>query len=279
MSSNIALVTDSTAYLTEEEKQEYGVEVVPLTINFEDGTMVDGIVDSREFFKRVDSCSKIPFTSQPSAGEFKECYEKLIAEGKEIISIHISGKLSGTVESARTAAGMVDESKISVVDSFLLAGGLSYLVQAAVKWVQEGQGREEIVKRLEEEKRKIKIIFTPATLEYLKKGGRIGGAQALLGTILQIKPVLIIEEGYVDILDKVRTRKKAVNRLLQEIPRDSKELYITASYVQVEEEAYQLKELVEQEVPHAEIEVKELGPVISIHGGPQLVGLIIWPHA
>ena len=110
--SNIAIVTDSTAYLTEEEVKRDAVTVVPLTVNFEDGAMEDGLIDARAFFERVDASTKIPFTSQPSAGQFLEVYEKLLAQGKEIISIHISSKLSGTLEISVNAALMLDEYRI-----------------------------------------------------------------------------------------------------------------------------------------------------------------------
>ncbi len=277
MSSNIAIVTDSTAYLTQDEVDRYGILVVPLTVNFEERTMTDGNVDSVEFFKQVDASSKLPFTSQPSVGQFKECYEELLNQGKEIISIHISSKLSGTPQSAMNAAQMLDPGKISVVDSELVAEALAFLVRAASEWAARGADREEITSKLEKEKKKIKVNFTPDTLEYLKRGGRIGGAQALLGTLLQIKPVLTIKDGYIEALDKVRTRKKGVNRLLQELPVDKK-IKVAVVYVMVKDEAEKLKEYISENYPNLEeITVRELGPVVSIHGGPRLLGLIYWP--
>jgi len=277
MTSNIAIVTDSTAYLPENDLELYGIYVIPLTVNFEDGSMEDGLVDSKEFFKRIDASSKIPFTSQPSVGQFKECYEKLLAEGKEIISLHISAELSGTVQSARTAAEMLDEKKISIVDSEHFSEPLAFLVRAAAEWVHQGVSRDEIVERLEREKRKIQVFFTPDTLEYLRKGGRIGGAQALLGTLLQIKPVLMIKDGYVQVLDKVRTRKKAINRMLQELPQDKK-FKLAVVHALAEDEAVLLKEKIANEYPQVEeLTLTQLGPVLCIHGGPRLIGIAVWP--
>ena len=137
--------------------------------------------------------------------------------------------------------------------------------------------REGIVSRLEAEKKKIRILFVPDTLEYLRKGGRIGGAQALLGTLLQIKPVLHFHNGIVDVFDKVRTKKKAVQRILKEIPRDSKRLRLAVLHALALQEAEEIREMVLKEVPHAEVTIDELGPVISIHAGPRVVGLTIWP--
>jgi len=277
LSADIAVVTDSTAYISEEEVSSLGIKVVPLTVNFEDHSMEDGLLDSKEFFKKVDAATKIPFTSQPSVGQFKECYEDLLAQGKEIISIHISSKISGTTESALNAARMVGEKNISVVDSEQTVEPLAFLVRAAVEWAQQGLSRKEIVERLDQEKKKIKTMFIPETLEYLKKGGRIGGAQALLGSLLQIKPVLYLNEGMVDTLDKVRTRKKAINRMLEEIPHDASKLKLVVLHALAENEAVELKERLAKEIPHAELSVAEVGPVISVHSGP-LIGIGCWPQ-
>ncbi|HOL16952.1 MAG TPA: DegV family protein, partial [Bacillota bacterium] len=189
---DIALVTDSTAYLTAEEVEQNHITVIPLTVNFDDGYIDDGLVEAEDFFARVHRSQKMPFTSQPAVGQFAEAYQALLDQGKEIISIHISGKLSGTIESAGGAARMLDESRISLVDSEQTSAPLAYLVLAAAQWAAAGLSRQEIVARLEEEKTKIRTFFVPDTLEYLKKGGRIGGAAALLGTLLQIKPVLYL---------------------------------------------------------------------------------------
>ncbi|NLC11563.1 MAG: DegV family protein [Firmicutes bacterium] len=276
--NRLAIVTDSTAYIPEDEVKQHGIAVVPLTVNFEDGYIIDGIMGSEQFFARVDKATKIPFTSQPAVGQFAEVYKKLLAEGKEIISIHISGRISGTVESAAGAAKMLEASNnISIVDSGLTSAGLAFLVRAAVTWAEEGLSREGIVSRLEAEKKKIRILFVPDTLEYLRKGGRIGGARALLGTLLQIKPVLHFHNGIVDVFDKVRTKKKAVQRILKEIPRDSKRLRLVVLHALAPQEAEEIREMVLKEVPHAEVTIDELGPVISIHAGPRVVGLTIWP--
>ena len=139
--SKIALVTDSTAYLTAEEVARYGVTVIPLTVNFEDGFIYDEIVDTKEFFARIDRAGKLPFTSQPAGGQFTEVYRRLLDQGKEVISIHVSSKLSGTFESAQAAADGVDSGKITVIDSLSSSAPLAFLVLAAARWAEEGLNR------------------------------------------------------------------------------------------------------------------------------------------
>ncbi|MEW5784643.1 MAG: DegV family protein [Bacillota bacterium] len=275
---NIVLVTDSTAYLTEDEVNRYGIHVVPLSVNFEDGSIVDSLGDAQAFFARVDASAKVPFTSQPSVGQFVEVYEKLMEQNKEVISIHISSKLSGTVESAGGAARMLNQEKITVFDSQQTAFPLAFLVLAAAQWIEEGLSRPEVVARLEKSRQEIRTYFVPDTLEYLKKGGRIGGAQALLGTLLQIKPVLYLNEGRVEVFDKVRTRKKAIARVLEEMPPDSDTLQVAVAHCLAYEEAVQVKEMILGIVPRAQVEIRDLGPVISIHTGPRVLGIATWPR-
>jgi len=276
--SAIALVTDSTAYLTAEEVNQNSITVVPLTVNFDDGYIYDGLVEGEEFFARVERSKRMPFTSQPAVGQFVEVYQQLLDQGKEIISIHISGQLSGTIESARGAARMLNENNISLVDSGQTATPLAYLVLAASQWIASGLDRQEIVSRLETEKSRMKTFLVPDTLEYLKKGGRIGGAAALLGTLLQIKPVLHLHQGRVEVLDKVRTRNKAIARIMQELPKGPIQVKASVVHALASEEAEKVKELILQQLPLAQVEVRELGPVVSIHTGPHFLGVFYWPQ-
>ncbi len=274
----IALVTDSTAYLTAEEAARYDITVVPLTVNFSDGFIYDGIVDTVEFFARVDKSDQLPFTSQPAVGAFAEAYKTLIAKDKEVISIHVSSRLSGTFDSARGAASMVDPGRITVVDSTTTSTPLAFLVLAAAEWAEAGCSRAEISARLKQATKEIGSYFIPDTLEYLKKGGRIGGAQALLGTLLQIKPILYFSEGVVEVLAKVRTRRKAIHRMLQEIPLESKHLQVAVIHCAAPEDAASIQGMVQEMAPHARVVIREFGPVLSTHGGPGLVGLGFWAH-
>jgi DegV family protein with EDD domain len=275
---DIALVTDSTAYLTAEEVKQTHVTVVPLSVNFDEGYILDGLVDGHEFFARVDRSKRMPFTSQPAVGQFVDAYQPLLEQGKEIISIHISGKLSGTIESAGGAARMLNTDKVSLVDSEQTATPLAYLVMAAAQWAAAGLSRLEIVSRLETEKKRMRTYLVPDTLEYLKKGGRIGGAAALLGTLLKIKPVLHLHQGRVEALDKVRTRSKAIARILQELPPANAKVKVSVVHSIAPEDAEKVKELIHKQLPLAQVDVRELGPVISIHTGPRFLGVSYWPQ-
>lgn len=274
----IAVVTDSTAYLTEEEIARHDITVIPLTVNFEDGFIYDGMINTKDFFARVDSSEKLPFTSQPAVGAFVEAYQRLIAEGKEIISIHVSSRLSGTYNSACGAASMVDAGKITLIDSLTTSAAQAFLVLAAAQWSEEGLERAWIGARLERAVREIGSFFIPQTLEYLKKGGRIGGAQALLGSLLQIKPVLYFFEGKIEVLDKVRTDRKAIRRMLEELPRGSKHLQTAVVHCAALEKAITIKGKILEMAPHASVTIREFGPVLSMHGGPGLVGMGFWAY-
>lgn len=276
--NEIALVTDSTAYLLPEEIARYGITVIPLTVNFDDGSIVDELVDAKEFFDRIDRSKKIPFTSQPAQSAFVEVYRKLIAEGKEIVSIHVSSRLSGTFNSATGAAAMVDSGKITLIDSESATAPLAFLVLQGARWAKEGIDRATIATRLKQGVKELGSFFIPDTFEYMKKGGRIGGAQALLGSLLQIKPVLHFSGGVVEVFEKVRTKRRAVNRMLAELPRGKKHLWVAVVHCAAPEEAARIQELVKAAAPQARVEIREIGPVINIHGGPGLVGMGFWAH-
>jgi DegV family protein with EDD domain len=270
--SQIKIVTDSTAFLNKETLEQYGIEVVPLYVNFTNEIIVDGTVDNTAFFEKIRKTQEIPFTSQPSPGDFVKVFERIVQEGNEIISIHISSGISGTVESANTAAKMVDEVRISVFDSHSTSGGLAMLVMAAAKAVEEGKTRDEIVAMLKKLKSTLRVLFIPETLEYLKKGGRIGGAQALLGTLLQIKPVLCLQEGKIEPLDKVRTMKKALERIVNELPTAAEGLQAAVINAESWENSQKLVELIQERLPGIAINKYEISPVIATHTGP-VVGL------
>jgi DegV family protein with EDD domain len=277
--AQIALVTDSTAFLEQEILDQYDIKVVPLYVNFEDEIIVDGSISNATFFEKLRKSSQLPFTSQPSPGDFVKVYERLLQEGKEIISIHISSGISGTVESANSAAKIVGESFVSVVDSQFTSAGLAMMVLAAGQAIMDGKTRKEIVELVEELKSKMQILFVPDTLEYLKKGGRIGGAQALLGTLLQIKPVLYFSGGKVEVFDKVRTMKKALQRIVSELPAtiDGVQVAILSAETPLQN-VNMLEKLIEERLPGVVCKKYELSPVIGTHAGPGVLGLAFVQH-
>ena len=277
--SDIAVVTDSTAYLTDEEVSKYGLTIVPLTVNFEDGFIYDRMMrDLGPFFERVDQSAKFPVSSQPPVGLFVEVYEKLLSEGKEIISIHISSEFSGTVESARAAAKMVDENKITVIDSLYILSPLGLQVMAAAQWAAEGFPRSEIEAMLEKKRNEMKAFFVPGTLKYLKKGGRIGGAQALLGMMLKIKPILGICGGRVEILGKHRTWNKVIERIVGEMPTEYNSLLASIGHIDAQEITDRIIKAVLEKEPKAIVVPGLCGPVIGLHIGPGAIGVCFWPQ-
>jgi DegV family protein with EDD domain len=275
--SKVVIVTDSTAYIPEEKVKEYDITVIPIPVIFEDGVMDDGFVDLREFFNRVERSSKLPYTSHPSVDKFVEVYEKLVKEeGREVVSIHISSKLSETVNTARIAAKMVDENKISVVDSLQVLGPMGYQVLVAAEAAKAWLTRPQIVGRAEKVRDEISFYCIPATLDYLKKGGRIGGAEALFGKLLQIRPVLCLRNGRVEIVGKVRTWDKAVERILQEMPRDSSSLRVGVGHALAQKDMEQIKQTILEKAPAVAVDTWTLGPAIGIHIGPGAVGIAYW---
>ena len=274
---SIKIVTDSTALIKEEILHKYGIEVVPLYVNFKDETIVDGTVENAAIFEKIRKTQEIPSTSQPSPGDFVKVFEKIVQEGSEVISIHISSGISGTVESAKTAAKIVDETRISVFDSYSTSAGLAMLVIAAAEAAEEGKNREEIIDMLERLKSKLRVVFCPEPLEYLKKGGRIGGAQALLGSLLQIKPILYFYEGKIEPLDKVRTMKNALERLANELPGTAEGLQVAIINAGAWENCQKLLQIINERLPGIEVGFYELSPVIATHVGP-VVGLAILQH-
>lgn len=272
----VRIVTDSTAFLKKETIEQYKITVVPLYVNFENETILDGSISNATFFDKMKNAAKMPFTSQPSPGDFVEVFEKIIEEGNDIVTIVISSGISGTYESATNAARIVDAKRIAVVDSIITSGGLAMLVKEAAEAAAQGKSKEEIVELVEDKKRRLRIFFIPDTLEYLKKGGRIGGAQALLGTLLKIKPVLYLNNGKVDTFDKVRTMKKAMERIVDEIPPAKGSFPLTIVHAEANDSASKIKDMIIQRFPEAHIVIDELSPVIGTHAGPGVVGICFY---
>ncbi|HAP31488.1 MAG TPA: DegV family protein [Firmicutes bacterium] len=269
----VRIVTDSTAFLDQETVGKYNVAVVPLYVNFENEVIIDGSISNAAFFAKVRSSAKMPFTSQPSPGDFVKVFEQIIKDGNDVVTIVISSGISGTYESALNAAKMVDMNRIMVIDSLSTSGGLAMLVREAAEAAAQGKSKEEITAIIEAKKSKLRIFFVPDTLEYLKKGGRIGGAQALLGTLLKIKPVLHLSNGKVDAYDKVRTMKKALLRIVDELPPAKGAFPLYILHAEAPETVETLKHMLKERFPEAQITISELSPVIGTHTGPGVIGI------
>lgn len=273
----IHIVTDSSCDLTYEECEELGVHVVPLTIQMDGKSYIDGVDVKREtFLEMVKTAKTIPKSSQPAPGQFKAKYEEIAEEGDSIISIHVASALSGTLESARQGAEMTNFN-VYTVDSKFIALALGIQVREAAKMRNEGKTVEEIIDRLYHIQKNTKFYVFLDTLENLLRSGRIGKGKGIIGSLLNIKPIAILQNGQYIPITKVRSHKRAIQFLLKQFVEDTKGKIVQAigfSHANgMESIGNQLKEKIESLGFH-NIEVKTTSPVISTHTGDGGLGFI-----
>ncbi|MGB8955481.1 MAG: DegV family protein [Tumebacillaceae bacterium] len=278
----IAIVTDSTAYLPQDTIHKYDITVIPLAVNFGQESYKEGVeIVADQFFARLASEKALPTTSQPAVGEVVQAFERLAETHESIIGIFLSEGLSGTANSAETAARMVG-GDISVIDSKMTAAGQAHLVLTACKMREEGASKEAIVDRLMEIRHDLEAFFIVDSLEHLHRGGRVSGISAMVGSLLQVKPILTVNDGKLELHEKIRTRKKAIARVF-ELVRASKDagqpLEINVVYTDNREDALALLEQTKAEFPNATVNISQLGPVVGTHVGPGLLALIFYPQA
>jgi DegV family protein with EDD domain len=266
--------------LTPEIQQQYNIHTISLKVNVGGETYdEEGGITKAEFYRLLADVATAPTTSQPSAGEFLELYEGLLGEEDEVISIHISEGLSGTVPNARAAARELAPDRIHVVDSRSTSTGLLIMAAAAGDALAAGKGCGEVLAMLERMIDQTCVYFSVDTLEYLHKGGRINTASRMLGTLLNIKPILYLNEGKIEPLDKVRTTKKARRRILDEAVAwvKGKPAHVGVIHIQAEDAALELAERVKEQIECASLYISEVGPVIGSHVGPGTIGVAACP--
>jgi DegV family protein with EDD domain len=273
----VKVVTDSTAYLEPRVAEELGISIVPLNIHFGDEILRDGIdITTAEFFRRLDRSPEMPTSSPPSRSVFEKVYNELSKTTDEIFSIHISGKLSQTCAVANAAAApFLGRCSIAVVDSLTTSLGLGILATAAAKAAAQGRSLDEIVRLLRGMIPHIYVVFLVETLGYLERGGR---AQAILGSMLGIKPLLIMEDGEIVPLEKVRTRSRAIDKLFEfvvEFPHIEQMAILQKSPVATEETLLLIERL-EMVLPEMEFPIITYGPVLATHVGPNTMGVIVY---
>jgi DegV family protein with EDD domain len=277
--SKVAIVTDSTAYIPPELIIKNDIKVAPQISIWDGGkeTFLDGVdMMPAEFYARLKESKELPTTSQATVRYFKEMFEPLVAEGTPIIAILISEELSGTMQSAIQAKDMFPDAKIELVDSRSTAMELGFQVLATARATEDGKSFEEIVAIARDASNHTGVFFVVDTLEYLHRGGRIGGASRLIGTALNMKPLLHIADGRVESYEKVRTKNKAIARMLDVIEEQvngKPNLRIAALHAAAEEEAIELLESAKKRFNPIEAIVTEVSPVVGTHVGPGTVGL------
>jgi DegV family protein with EDD domain len=276
----VRIVTDSTADLPPELAKKLNIKVVPLNVHFDMDTYKDGIdLTSAEFFKKLVAAPKLPTTSQPSVGEFLEAYKALAASGDPVVSIHISEKLSGTMNSARQARDALGSAgRVEVIDSLVCSIALGVIVLEAAEAANADADLQTVIARTRDAVFKCKLIATLDTLEYLAKGGRIGKAQSFLGGLLQVKPIIQVKE-VVEPVERVRTRQKAIERLLELVKELGPAKRLAVLHADAADDAARIARELRSLLPEGqEPVVSWIGPVIGTYAGPKAVGVGVIPR-
>ncbi len=270
---SVAVVVDSTSDIPEHTRQELGITEVPLLIMFGREQFRDGIdISNDEFYARLVESNVHPTTSQPSAGDFAEAYERLAKDHEGIVSIHLGGKLSGTVRSAQQAAEMVPGVPIRVIDSGSVSMGMGFLGIEAAQMARAGKSLDEIAAAVEAMVPRIVLWAVLDSLKYLERGGRIGKGRALLGTLLNVKPMIYIR-GEVLPGERVRTHKKAIARMEELASAEAPYKHLAVLYSTGPQYAEELADRLGTIHPRARIVVSQLTGVIGVHGGPGVLGV------
>ena len=269
----VRIVTDSTADLSPEQQQTAGITVVPLNVHFGDEVFRDHVdLSADEFFRRLKASSQLPRTSQPSVGAFEEAYRKLLDGGDEVVSVHLSSKVSGTYNSALMAAQSVGDGKIDVVDSLSTSMALGFMALEGAKLARAGRDRQAVAECLQGLVPKARVICVVDTLTYLERGGRIGKARALLGSLLNVKPILQLKDGEVVPVGRARGRPQSLSRLVELLQRDGKVSQLAIMHGAAQTDAEQLRERVASSYPGMDIQLTEIGAVLGTHTGPGVIG-------
>lgn len=276
--SVVRIVTDSGADLHPQLCAAEGIHVVPLTITFDQVEYKDGVdLTPDAFYDKLRASKNMPFTTQPSPAEFVRIYEKLRDEGAtHIISVHLSSRLSGTAQSAALAAREVTGVQVEVIDSMSASLGIGLLALEAARRSREGEAFEAIVEAVRDMIPRLKVYFVVDTLEYLAKNGRIGKAQALLGGILNVKPVLTLEDGVVSPAGKARGKNRAYNMVVERFKEavGGQAVHGAIIHGAAPEDAQLLKDQIEAACPGSQFSVHLLGPTIGTHAGPGTLGVV-----
>jgi DegV family protein with EDD domain len=271
------VITDSTAYIPSPLLVKHGIRVVPLSVVWGEEVLRDGVdILPPQFYERLKTAKVMPSTSQTTPEEFKKVFTPLIDGGDSILAVLISSKLSGTVESALQAREFFPKGKIEIIDTSTTAMALGFCALAAARAVQNGAELSEAAAAARKAVNSTGVIFVVDTLEFLRRGGRIGGAAAFLGTALNMKPLLTLQDGKVEALDKVRTKRKAVARMLDLIEQGAgarRPLRIGTLQAAAEDEARALLDTAKQRFSPDETVFSEVSPVIGTHVGPGTVGI------
>lgn len=271
----IRIVTDSSSDLPPALAEQWNITVVPCNVVIDDVNYKDGVdLMPDEFFRRLPGAARLPTTSQPTVSDFQPVYQRLVGQGHQVISIHVSGKLSGTINSAAQASAALGESApVEVIDSQLASIALGLVALRAARLASEGASYPEVAERVRERLPRTQCILALDTLEYLQKGGRIGKAQAFLGSVLSVKPILKLEDGEVQPLERPRNLDRASSRLADLARGYAPLQQLAVIYSTEPERAAMLRDSLADLVPESEIVTARFGPTLGTYVGPRAFGL------
>jgi DegV family protein with EDD domain len=273
----VALLTDSTAGLSNELISQYEISVVPLVLLWDGESYLDGVdIQPEAFYTRLQTAAKLPTTSQVSITHFQEAFKRLLEQDQAVLAVLLSSQLSGTLESALSAQESFPGAPITIIDSNTISMALGFQLLAAARAAEQGASLQECQAIVEQAREHTGLFFTPETLEFLHRGGRLGGGTRLLGTALSIKPMLQISEGHIEPAGRVRTRKKSLQKLIELVQEHSggrQPIRLAAVHANALQEAQDLLEMARVQLNAEECLLAEFSPVVGAHTGPGTVGL------
>ncbi|HET9782907.1 MAG TPA: DegV family protein [Candidatus Dormibacteraeota bacterium] len=272
MTRRFAVVTDSTADVPDDWRTKYAIEIVPLKVLFGKETFRDGVdINNEQFFRRLAASTSLPTTSAPSPGEFAEVYRRLAEKHDGCISIHIGAKLSATAEAARIGAQAVDGFKVNVIDSQTVSMPIAFLCRVAAGCETLDAATAAVQQRLP----KSRVLALLDTLRYLEMGGRLSRAQAMIGTMLDLKPLLLVsDDASIKPVDRVRTRSRAIPRMVDYFKGDMPVEHVAVMHAQAPDEAEQIAAALRKDLPDREVSVGQIGCVLGTHTGPKALGIV-----
>ena len=277
----IKIITDSTNNLSDELIRKHDVRIAPIAIQFNEETYEEGInIDRSLFYSKIEEMGIIPTSSQPSPAAFAKYYEELHAQGHQMIVITVTAKHSGTYDSAIMAKDLVPEADVTVFDSAMISLGTGWMVVEAARAAEAGQPMSAIVSRLESIRSQAKLFFTPATLKYLQMSGRVGRLQGALGSLLNVKPIISLVDGALEAGESVRTRSKALDRIIELLgeafPPDLP-LRAAVIHARAPEDGMWLKNQLESRFTIDELLMEDLVASLAVHGGPGTAVILAYP--
>ncbi len=280
----VAIITDSTAFLPEQFLQEHQIHVIPMNMHWGEQNLLDNVdITPEQFYARLSTSKELPTTSQPSAGRFVELYQEVAQTAESVVCLLLSSDLSGTVASAVAARDLVaDEIPVEIVDTRSASLGESLIVSGIARAVARGHGCAEAAELARALSPQVRVLFVVDTLDYLHKGGRIGGGKRFIGSVLNVKPILHLQDGKVEAHSSVRTKRKAVDAIVQVMREEmsgASALHVSVAHAAALEEGQALAQRIREEFNPVELLFSELSPVIGTHTGPGALGIAYYDGA